>query len=131
MSRTIKHIVIHCTGGNQFAMPIDLMAEFAQKGWKNPGYHIVIDFMGRAHLMQPLEKVANGVKGWNLNAIHIAWIGGADGKDSRTEEQVITMKAVVKILKEKYPDAKLMANKYFRSCIPHQKQNGICNPPVL
>lgn len=111
MNRTIKHIFIHCTGGNQLAMPIDLMKEFAQKGWKNPGYHIVIDFMGRAHLMLPFEKVANGVKGWNLNAIHIAWIGGADGKDSRTQEQADTMKVIVKLLKEQYPEAKLMGHR--------------------
>ena len=111
MNRTIKHIIIHCTGGNQLSTPADLLEEFRRKGWKAPGYHIVIDFKGRAHLMLPFEKMANGVKGWNRNAIHIAWIGGADGKDSRTEEQKRKLRIFVKYLRLEYPKAIVMGHR--------------------
>lgn len=111
MNRTIKHIFIHCTAGNQLATPADLMAEFAQKGWKNPGYHIVVDHAGRATSLLNLERVANGVKGWNKNAIHIAWIGGADGKDSRTEEQKRKLRILVKCLQLEYPKAIVMGHR--------------------
>lgn len=111
MERDIKYIFIHCTGGNQLAMPLDLMKGFAQKGWKTPGYHIVVDFMGRPHLMLSFDRVANGVKGWNQNSIHLAWIGGADGKDSRTQEQVDTLRLLVKLLRGMYPEAKIMGHR--------------------
>lgn len=89
--RHIDRVFIHCTGGNQNATPEDLMKIFKEKGWKNPGYHYVIDKRGITHKLLDIEEVANGVAGFNANSIHIAWIGGLDGVDNRTAEQKTTL----------------------------------------
>jgi hypothetical protein len=91
--RKIEYVFIHCTGGNQDATSKDLILAFKEKGWKNPGYHIVIDKKGASHVLLDIKEVANGVAGRNFNSIHIAWIGGLDGVDNRTEAQKKTLGA--------------------------------------
>ena len=83
--------------------------EFKRKGWKNPGYHYVVSADGVVHQMLDEERVSNGVKGWNSKLINVAYIGGIDatGKatDNRTEAQKKSLKALLKLLRSRYPKA--------------------------
>jgi hypothetical protein len=65
-------------------------------GWKRTGYHVLIEPNGLIHYLLPFDKVSNGVKGYNLESIHIAYIGGKDF-DDRTEKQ---KESIIRAIKE-------------------------------
>lgn len=123
--RVIKYIVIHCTAGSQKETMEELYAGFKARGWKNYGYHIVVDGNGDRHDITDLEKIANGVAGFNSNSIHVSYMGGIDRKgkpvDNRTDSQKEQLISIIKELKEKYPDAELKGHRDFS---PDTNKNG-------
>lgn len=118
MSRDIRYIVVHCT-----ATPPDTKIENIQRywkeqlHWKNPGYHFIIRRDGIIVQLQSIEKVANGVAGYNTQSVHLAYIGGVDkdGKpmDNRTLAQQETMFDKLVALSEKFPLAKILGHRDF------------------
>ena len=129
--RKIKRIFVHCTASNQNTTTEEtLRKEFRRKGWKNPGYHYVVKTDGNIIQMLDDERVANGVKGYNSNAIHVAWIGGIDndhpkGIDNRTIEQKVALFDILTKLKMRYTDAIIMGH---RDISPDLNHNGIIDP---
>lgn len=111
--RTIKYIVVHCTAGNTKATPKDVLAEFKRKGWKHPGYHYIVTADGKIHNLAPDNDIANGVRGYNTYSIHVAWTGGMDGRDTRTDAQKAGLLTILHILRDKYPDAKIQGHRDF------------------
>ena len=111
--RAIKYIAVHCTAGSQKATVNDLLAEFKRKGWKAPGYHYVITADGKIHQLLDTEKVSNGVKGYNSVSVNIAYTGGMDGVDNRTDEQKKSLVALLKLLRKRYPDAVIQGHRDF------------------
>lgn len=109
--RQINNIVVHCTAGNQKQTLGALRAEFKRKGWKNPGYHYVVLYDGHIEQMLDDELVANGVKGHNADSIHVAYTGGYDGTDMRTDAQKAQMRALLRVLKKKYPKAVILGHR--------------------
>lgn len=90
--REIKYIAIHCTASQQTATPEAILRFWKNHlGWKNPGYHLLIDAKGVVHRLLPFDYVANGVRGFNHNSVHISYIGGITRQgrpiDNRTPEQ--------------------------------------------
>lgn len=67
--------------------------------------------------LHPLEKVANGVRGYNANSIHISYIGGVDRYqkpvDNRTMHQRIAMAMIIDDLKKRFPKAKVLGHRDF------------------
>lgn len=111
--RKVKYIAVHCTAGSQKATVNDLLAEFKRKGWKAPGYHYVITADGKIHQLLDTEKVSNGVKGFNSVTVNIAYTGGMDGVDNRTDEQKKSLVALLKLLRKCYPDAVIQGHRDF------------------
>lgn len=111
--RKIKYIAVHCTAGSQKATVNDLLAEFKRKGWKAPGYHYVITADGKNHQLLDTEKVSNGVKGFNSVTVNIAYTGGMDGVDNRTDEQKKSLVTLLKLLRKRYPDAVIQGHRDF------------------
>lgn len=111
--RKVKYIAVHCTAGSQKATVNDLLAEFKRKGWKAPGYHYVITADGKIHQLLDTEKVSNGVKGYNSVSVNIAYTGGMDGVDNRTDEQKKSLVALLKLLRKRYPDAVIQGHRDF------------------
>lgn len=111
--RKIKYIAVHCTAGSQKATVNDLQAEFKRKGWKAPGYHYVITADGKIHQLLDTENVSNGVKGYNSVTVNIAYTGGMDGVDNRTDEQKKSLVALLKLLRKRYPDAVIQGHRDF------------------
>ena len=116
--RKIERIFVHCTASNQSWGVKELWAEFKAKGWKNPGYHYVITADGGIHQMLAIEEVSNGVQGYNSTAINIAYVGGiskGNGKivatDNRTAEQKASLRKLLSILRQKFPDARIMGHR--------------------
>lgn len=127
--RGIKRIFVHCTAGSQRQTVADLQAEFKRKGWKNPGYHYVIQADGTVKQLLGEQFVSNGVKGYNSTSVNVAYMGGidADGKavDNRTDAQKASLLTLLKELKGRYPNAEIMGH---RDISPDTNGNGIVDP---
>jgi len=111
--RKINYIVCHCTATDQDAT-VEAIKNFWKNnlGWKNPGYHFIIEKNGIIHNLQPIDKLSNGVRGYNANSIHVAYIGGKL-IDDRTPQQKASMRSVVKVMQSMFPDAKVQGHRDF------------------
>lgn len=98
--RLIKYIVIHCTATQPEASVEAIKNYWKSIGWKRPGYHILVDANGIPHYLAPFDQITNGVKGYNMESIHISYIGGIDKngkpKDTRTPQQKATLLKCIK-----------------------------------
>lgn len=118
MDRQIKYIVLHCTATDQYLDPQQIIDYWRNHlGWRNPGYHYLVEPSGRLHVLQPEELVANGVRGYNRQSIHVAFIGGINEhrqpEDNRTEAQKLVLRALVQTLKNRYPEATVQGHRDF------------------
>ena len=124
--RSIKYIVVHCTGGNPNETIEQLKNGFKALGWKNNGYHIVVDGKGARHNITPLNQIANGVAGHNSKSIHVSYMGGkvVKGKpvDTRTEEQKTELLKILKELKKQFPTAVIVGHRDFSA---DTNKNGV------
>lgn len=138
--RKITRIFVHCTASWQLTTSEkSLRQEFKNKGWINPGYHWVIFPDGKIIQMLDEAKVANGVKGYNQNSIHVAWVGGIDwernewGKptknivnvDNRTDKQKLALFDLLTKIKLRYKDAMILGH---RDISPDLNHNGVIDP---
>ncbi len=116
--RNIKHIVLHCTATPQNTSVKSIQEHWKTKmGWSNPGYHFLIEPDGKVNNLQSVELIANGVAGYNKEAIHISYIGGVDnnGKaiDNRTAQQKAAQIKLILELSHKFPKAKVLGHRDF------------------
>lgn len=116
--RTINYIVVHCTA----TLPgtkVNAIRNYWKNtlGWRNPGYHYIIDAKGSITQLQDEQKIANGVKGYNAGSIHVSYIGGINNngraEDTRTPEQQLAMLKLLLNIKARYPDAIILGHKDF------------------
>lgn len=94
--RRVRRIVLHCTSGwnNQTTQSINDHWR-NNLGWKQVGYHRLINNDGTIEKLAPLSEITNGVAGYNSDSVHICYKGGLvsvkDGKytygDTRSPEQ--------------------------------------------
>lgn len=100
MSRLIKYCVLHCTATQPESSVEAIKNYWKSIGWKRPGYHILVDVNGIPHYLAPFDQITNGVKGYNMESIHISYIGGIDRdgkpKDTRTPQQKATLLKCIK-----------------------------------
>lgn len=124
--RQIKYIVLHHTGGWLHQTVASIKEHWRSLGWRVDGYHHLIDAIGFDHKLVPIERVSNGVEGFNTNAIHISSIGGLIAKgvyaDTRTPQQKATELALVLKYKKMYPNAVVLGHRDFST---DQNGNGI------
>ncbi len=116
--RRIDYIVLHCTSGPQKQSTSEIQNYWKHSlGWKNPGYHYIIDSNGSYEKIHPIESPSNGVAGYNAHSIHISYKGGVDAKgnpvDNRTEAQKATQIALIKKLLPFAPNAKIVGHRDF------------------
>jgi N-acetylmuramoyl-L-alanine amidase len=118
--RTINFIVVHCTATPQTAT-IESIRNYWKNilKWKSPGYHFIIDPKGTIYQLQKVELIANGVKGYNHNSIHISYIGGVDEKgnpkDNRNIEQKLALENILQQLKNTFPHAEILGHRDFKN----------------
>ena len=112
MKRQIKYIAIHCTATQPTATVAAIQRYWRDSlGWKNAGYHLLIEPNGTIHRLTDFNGIANGVRGFNKETVHISYIGGVDkaGKplDNRTAAQ---KKAILECINEviKWSDNKCL-----------------------
>lgn len=114
--REIKYIVIHCTGTPKETKRKSIENHWKNElGWKKPGYHCMIDQFGVNHILSDVEHIVNGAKGFNSNAIHIAYIGGIneiwENACTLTMKQSRALQSLLKSLKIRYPNAEIVGHR--------------------
>lgn len=117
--RTIKYIAIHCTATPQSAT-IDSIRNYWKNvlKWKQPGYHYIVKPDGSVINLLDIDKISNGVKGYNHETINISYIGGIDEasgnpKDTRTDAQKVAIKNLLIQLRAKFPHAIIQGHRDF------------------
>ncbi len=117
--RTIKYIAIHCTATPQSAT-IDSIRNYWKNvlKWKQPGYHYIVKPDGSIVNLLDIDKISNGVKGYNHETINISYIGGIDEasgnpKDTRTDAQKVAIKNLLIQLRAKFPHAIIQGHRDF------------------
>lgn len=115
--RGIKYIGIHCTAGPLRQSTDEIRAYWLNVlGWKTVGYHYLISADGTVENLLSIEKVSNGVKGFNNELINICCKGGIDaGKpiDNRTDAQIASLTKLVRELKAKFSNAVVLGHRDF------------------
>lgn len=116
--REIKYIILHCTATPQNTK-IDSIKNYWKNhlGWKNVGYHYIIEANGNVVKLAEESQVTNGVQGYNANAIHVSYIGGVDKNnkpiDNRTPEQISAMTRLLMGFRVRYPKVKFRGHNNF------------------
>jgi N-acetylmuramoyl-L-alanine amidase len=132
--RKIERIVVHCTAGNKYQKAAALVQYFLTsvsrggRGWSAPGYHYVVEYDGTVVNTYDEALVANGAKGFNATAIHVAYTGGvANGKpcDTRSDAQKTALRRIIAVLSKRYPNAKVMGH---RDLSPDRNGDGVIQP---
>jgi N-acetyl-anhydromuramyl-L-alanine amidase AmpD len=118
MTRNIRFIVLHCTATPQTTTIESIKRYWKEvKGWKQVGYHYIIEPNGNITKLAKEDEITNGVAGYNKESIHISYIGGIDTKgkalDNRTNEQVKSMFDLILELVVKYPKAEIRGHRDF------------------
>ena len=115
--RSIKYLVVHCSATSSKATVEAIKSYWKNTlGWKNVGYHKIIEADGNIVTLAPDEMITNGVKGFNTNCLHVCYIGGVKngkGFDTRTDAQKESLIKVLKQWKENHPSAIIQGHKDF------------------
>ncbi len=109
ITRNVTRLVFHCTATQQSTTIESILRYWkVKKGWKNPGYHIMVTADGSWTQLQDFNRVSNGVAGINTTSLHVSYIGGVDknGKalDNRTETQKEILETIYHTFKSKMPN---------------------------
>lgn len=122
--RAIDLIVIHCSATqNGQAVTTDTLRSWHKaKGWKDIGYHYVIEVTGRKGLGRPEAQIGAGVEGHNATAIHVCLVGGIEVSQASMRAnplQWATLKATIADLQARYPKAKVLGHRDLSPDLDH------------
>jgi hypothetical protein len=116
--RQITEIVVHCTATRpdwwatrSTAQKVDEVRRWhvEDRGWKDIGYHFLIDRNGKVATGRPLERVGAHVIGHNQGTIGVALFGGHGGAttdafaDHFTPEQDAALRNLLMDLQTRFP----------------------------
>ncbi|MGN0875341.1 MAG: N-acetylmuramoyl-L-alanine amidase [Akkermansia sp.] len=134
--RRIDLILVHCSATAEGRdVPTETIRRWHVKGngWKDIGYHYVVELDGSVHGGRMEAVVGAHCSGHNANSIGVCYVGGLakDGKtpkDTRTEAQKRSLLALLRMLKKKYPGAVIRGHRDFAAkacpCFDAAKEYG-------
>ena len=125
--RKIEKIIVHCSAtpeGKHYS--VDTIRKWhLKRGWRDIGYHFVIDLEGNVEEGRPIEMTGAHTKGENFDSIGICYIGGVEkdrdengewvAKDTRTPEQKEALEDLLCRLKGLYSKAVVYGHNDFSS----------------
>lgn len=110
-------IIVHCSA-TPVSMDIgvdEIRKWHKARGWRDVGYHYVITLDGTLQQGRPEGVPGAHAKGFNTSSIGICYVGGVDENmkplDTRTEDQKLTMMAVIESILEDYPFAVVIGHR--------------------
>lgn len=116
--RKIDYLVIHCTASSENASILGIKEYWRNSlKWQNYGYHFIINRDGSHENITKIENIANGVKNFNHNSIHLSYIGGITTNgvptDNRTLAQKDKLIYLLRDLKRRFPTAIIQGHRDF------------------
>ena len=117
--RKINEIIVHCTCTfSDQKVTIEILRQWHKKrGFKDVGYHYLIDLDGNVLTGRPVEQVGAHCKDHNAHSIGVAYAGGLgdDAKPANTlsEKQKVALVQLLRELKERYPEASIHGHSEF------------------
>jgi len=130
--KQLQYLIIHCTATKENAIvrPVDIIQWHLSpkpqgRGWKRVGYSKLILLDGTIHSFinenqddyVDYWEITNGVEGLNSVSRHICYVGGLDSsgkpKDTRTQEQIESMKLMVFATIKNHPFVKVAGHNQF------------------
>jgi len=116
LMRTINLIVIHCSAtrcDRPFPMEA-LEACHRARGFRCCGYHYYITRDGQLHVGRSEDVPGAHARRYNAHSIGVCYEGGLDSKgeaaDTRTPAQRHALIALLRSLKQDYPDAEILGH---------------------
>ncbi len=110
--RKINKIIVHCTAtpeGRDVSIDEVRRWHVDGRGWRDIGYHFLIQRDGTIEEGRPIEQTGAHVKGENWDSIGVAYVGGmtsygeqSEPKDTRTDEQKDALIDLLCQLKDTY-----------------------------
>ena len=121
VTRGIKRIVWHCSATKE---GVDVSAATIRKwhvdgrGWRDIGYHYVIELDGAIKQGRPLQQTGAHVSGHNGDSVGICYVGGlaSDGKtpkDTRTPAQKRALYSLTQALIDTFPGSTVHGHNEF------------------
>ena len=117
MMRTITLIVIHCSAvkPDQTSSAAQIDTWHRQRGFKlGIGYHYVVRRNGQIEPGRPEYMVGAHCQNHNSHSIGVCYEGGLDARgqpaDTRTEEQKVALRRLLKDLRGRYPRALIVGH---------------------
>lgn len=109
--RLIKRVIWHCSAtreGLDVSTATIKSWHVNERGWSDIGYHYVVELDGSVHDGRPISRAGAGVKGHNVDSIHICYVGGVESdaktpKDTRTDDQKAALYRLTSDLIEQFP----------------------------
>lgn len=84
------------------------------RGWRDVGYHYLVYLNGLVVGGRDEAEIGAHAQGYNRQSIGVCYVGGLDSKgepkDTRTEAQKASLVGLLKELKKRYPDAKIVGH---------------------
>ena len=113
--REITEIIVHCsdTPAGRHTTVEEIREWHLARGWSDIGYHYVIYLDGTVHEGRPVERIGSHCKGHNKSSIGVAYIGGKDNVDTRTEDQKDALVDLLVYLKTEYPKVRIYGHRDF------------------
>lgn len=117
--RKIDYIVVHSSAspeGREDTVE-DIHRWHKARGFKDIGYHFIIELDGIVFEGRPISQQGAHVKGFNKNSIGVCYIGGTSNdrdrkpKDTRTPEQKPSLRKLLSDLKDMFPNAKIVGHR--------------------
>lgn len=117
--RKINKIVVHSSASPEGREDTfeDVKRWHLARGYKDIGYHYVIELDGICFEGRPLSRQGAHVRGHNKDTIGICYIGGTDNtrerkpKDTRTDAQKATLRKLLSDLKQMFPEAEIVGHR--------------------
>lgn len=131
--RTTKYIVVHTSASRPSATVNAkvIKAWHLAKGWKDIGYHFVINRDGTVEKGRNVDEIGAHVEGWNAQTLGICLVGGLAEKDpwgpqnNYTNAQWKALKGLCGVLVVKYPKATILGH---RDLSPDKDHDGLVEP---
>ncbi len=138
--RKINKIIVHCTATQESKdVSVDEVRRWhLKRGWRDIGYHFLIQRDGTVDEGRPIEQSGAHTKGHNWDSIGVAYVGGVEdekkkgkwiAKDTRTSEQKESLLLLLKTLKKMHTDATIHGHNEFaaKSCPCFDAYKEYCN----
>lgn len=112
-----QYIIVHCAATKP---DMDIGAReindwHKQRGWRGIGYHYVIRRGGRIEAGRARNVIGAHAKGYNSKSVSVCLVGGLDdsgrGANNFKPTQMIVLEDLLRALKVKYPDAKIIGHR--------------------